>query len=164
MIAHGHSDVNYAHYVLDMYPSDANFTVTSIMKLLCQLEEQPVCSSRQIPISSIGNPLHDALVVGVEKCSGALPLAPIEFIPRTKLPPLLLVQMDNCAKDNKSKYNMLFWSLVLLTLKILTSNREEQKIPNIVARISNHIHESKKNSPKSDIRDNNHGKQQKLAI
>jgi hypothetical protein len=45
MIAHGHSDVNYAHYVLDMYPSDANFTVTSIMKLLCQLEGQPVCSS-----------------------------------------------------------------------------------------------------------------------
>ena len=110
MIAHGHSDVNYAHYVLDMYPSDANFTITSIMKLLRQLEVQPVCSSRDIPISAIGNPLHDALVVGVEKCSRALPLPPPDIIPPTSLPPLLLIQMDNCAKDNKSKYNMLFWS------------------------------------------------------
>ena len=44
MIVHGHSDVDYAHYVLDMYPSNANFTITSIMKLLCQLEVQHVCS------------------------------------------------------------------------------------------------------------------------
>ena len=95
--------------VLDMYPSDANFTISSIMKLFCQLEVQPVCSSRHILISSIGDPLHDALVVGVEKCSGVLLLAQPEFIPLTSLPPLLLVQMDNCAKDNKSKYNMLFW-------------------------------------------------------
>ena len=38
MIAHGHSDVNYAHYVFDMYPFDANFIITSIMKLFCQRE------------------------------------------------------------------------------------------------------------------------------
>ena len=110
MIAHGHSDVNYAHYVLDMYPSDANFTITSIMKLLRQLEVPPVCSTGHIPISSIGDPLHDALVVGVEKCSGVLPFPSQEIVPPTGLPPLFLVQMDNCAKDNKSKYNMLFWS------------------------------------------------------
>ena len=55
-----------------------------------------------------------------------------------------------------------FMSLVLLTLKNLTSNSGDQKIPNIVARISNHIRGSKKN-PRSDIRVNNHGKQQKLA-
>ena len=93
-----------------MYPSDANFTITFIMRLLCQLGVQHVCSSRHIPISSIGDPLHDALVVGVEKCSRILPLQPPEIIPPTGLPPLLLVQMDNCANDNKSKYNMLFWS------------------------------------------------------
>ena len=33
MIAHGHFDVNYAQYVLDMCPYDANFTI----KLFCQL-------------------------------------------------------------------------------------------------------------------------------
>ena len=109
MIAHGHSNVNYAHYVLDMYPSDTNFTITSIMKLLCQLEVPHVYSSRHILISSIGDPLHDALVVGVEKCLRALPLALPEIIPPTGLPPLLHIQMDNCAKDNKSKYDMLFW-------------------------------------------------------
>jgi hypothetical protein len=93
MIAHGHSNVNYAHYVLDMYPSDVNFTITSIMKLLCQLEVQLVYSSQHIYISSIGDPLHDALVIGVEKCSGALPFQPLDIIPPMGLPSLLLIQM-----------------------------------------------------------------------
>ena len=93
MIAHGHSNVNYAHYVLDMYPSDVNFTITYIMKLLCQLEVQLVYSSRHIYIYSIGDPLHDALVIGVEKCSGALPFQPPDIIPPMGLPSLLLIQM-----------------------------------------------------------------------
>ena len=93
-----------------MYPSDANFIVTSIMKLLCQLEIQHVFSSTHILISSIADPLHDALMVGIEKCSGVRPLPPPESIPPTGLAPLLLVQMDNCAKYNKSEYNTLFWS------------------------------------------------------
>ena len=48
-------------------------------------------------------------MVGVKKCSGALPWPPPEIIAPTGLPPLLLIQMENCVKDNKSKYNMLFW-------------------------------------------------------
>ena len=34
MLAHGHGDVRYAHYGLDLYPHDANYTVGSIAKLL----------------------------------------------------------------------------------------------------------------------------------
>ena len=34
MLAHGHGDVRYAHYVLDLYPHDANYIVGSIAKLL----------------------------------------------------------------------------------------------------------------------------------
>ena len=34
MLAHGHGDVKYAHYGLDLYPHDANYTVGSIAKLL----------------------------------------------------------------------------------------------------------------------------------
>ena len=114
MIAHGYSNVNYAHYVLDMYPYDVIFTITSIMKLLCQLEVQHVCSSRHILVSSTGDPLHDALVIGVEKCSRVFPSPPPEIIPHIGLPPLMLIQMDNCAKDNKLKYNMLFWSALTI--------------------------------------------------
>lgn len=102
--------MNYTHYVHDMYPSDAKITITSIMKVHCQLEVQHVYSSRHIPISSIDDPLHDALVVGVKNCLGALPLPLPEIIPPTGLSPSLLVQMDNCTKNNKSKYNRLIWS------------------------------------------------------
>ena len=34
MLAHGHGVVRYAHYGLDLYPHDANYTVGSIAKLL----------------------------------------------------------------------------------------------------------------------------------
>ena len=34
MLAHGHGDVRYAHYRLDLYPHDANYTVGSFAKLL----------------------------------------------------------------------------------------------------------------------------------
>ena len=33
MLAHGHGDVRYAHYGLDLYPHDANYIVGSIAKL-----------------------------------------------------------------------------------------------------------------------------------
>jgi hypothetical protein len=38
MIAHGHGDVRYAYYGLDIYPSDSNHTVGSIAKLLRDLD------------------------------------------------------------------------------------------------------------------------------
>ena len=41
MIAHGHGDVWYAHYGLDIFPSDSNHTVGSIAKLLRDLELPP---------------------------------------------------------------------------------------------------------------------------
>jgi hypothetical protein len=44
MIAHGHGDLRYAHYGLDIYPSDSNHTVGSIAKLLRDLESPPLGS------------------------------------------------------------------------------------------------------------------------
>ena len=38
MIAHGHGDVRYAHYGLDIYPMNPNHTIGSIAKLLRDLE------------------------------------------------------------------------------------------------------------------------------
>ena len=45
MIAHGHGDVCYAHYGLDMFPHDSNYTIKSMTKLLRDLEEPPKSSS-----------------------------------------------------------------------------------------------------------------------
>lgn len=58
---------NYVLCVLHMYPSNVNFTITSIIKLLCELKVSLVCCSRRIPISSIGDSLHDTLVVGLDR-------------------------------------------------------------------------------------------------
>ena len=38
MIAHGHGDVQYAHYRIDIFPSDSNHTIGSIAQLLRNLE------------------------------------------------------------------------------------------------------------------------------
>ena len=46
MIAHGHGDVQYAHYNLDICPSDSNHTIGSITKLLRDLESPPIYSTR----------------------------------------------------------------------------------------------------------------------
>ena len=41
MLAHGHGDVRYVHYGLDVYPHDTNYTVGSFAKLLQELELPP---------------------------------------------------------------------------------------------------------------------------
>jgi hypothetical protein len=45
MIARGHGDVRYAHYGLNIYPSDLNHPVGSIAKLLRDLESPPMYST-----------------------------------------------------------------------------------------------------------------------
>jgi hypothetical protein len=46
MIAHGDGDVRYAHYGLDIYPSNSNNLVGSIAKPLWDLESLPMYSAR----------------------------------------------------------------------------------------------------------------------
>ena len=45
MLGHGHGDVKYTHYGLDLYPHDANYTVISFAKLLQDLELSPKSST-----------------------------------------------------------------------------------------------------------------------
>lgn len=45
ILAHGHGDVRYAHYGLDIYPHDVNYTVGSFARLLRDLEQTPMSSS-----------------------------------------------------------------------------------------------------------------------
>ena len=45
MLAHGHGDEKYAHYSLDVFSSNNNFTVGLIAKLLQELEDPTAKSS-----------------------------------------------------------------------------------------------------------------------
>jgi hypothetical protein len=108
MLAHGHGDVRYAHYGLDIFAHDANYTVGSFAKLLHDLERPPKSSSRYLFDGSRSSPLFEAVLSGVEMCEGALP--PLIGTPcaATPLPPILNVQMDNAAGDNKNRFMFYF--------------------------------------------------------
>ena len=81
MIAHGHGDERYAHYGLDIYPSNSNHNVGSIAKLLGDLESPPVYSSRQSFIGAGLSPLSQALFNGADMCDSSLSLPPAILVP-----------------------------------------------------------------------------------
>jgi hypothetical protein len=72
MIVHGHGDIRYAHYALDLYPANSNHTVDSIAKVLRDLEDVPKFVSREIFPNSHASPLFDAILEGGEVCSSSL--------------------------------------------------------------------------------------------
>ena len=108
MIAHGHGDIRYAHYGLDIFPSDSNHTVGSIAKLLRDLKLPPKHSSRELFSGSRTAPLFTALLAGAEMCtsSGA------EEVLAKPLPPVLNLQLDNATGDNKNRFVFAFCSLL----------------------------------------------------
>ena len=65
--------MRYAHYGLDLYPHDANYTVGSFVKLLRDLELPPKSSSRALFQNARSSALYEALLHGVEACELSLP-------------------------------------------------------------------------------------------
>jgi hypothetical protein len=113
MIAHGHGDVRYAHYGLDIYLSDSNHTVGSIAKLLRDLESPLVYSTRQLFAGGGSSPLFQALLTGTDMYKGSLPPTAADPIMAAPLPPVLNVQLDNACSDNKNRYVFSFFSLLV---------------------------------------------------
>ena len=113
MIAHGHGDVKYAHYRLDLFTHDANYTVGSFAKLLRDLELPPKYSSRELFSGSGSAPLFRAILQGADICKSSLRPTPKVPIAATPLPHVLNVQMDNARGDNKNRYVLAFWSLLV---------------------------------------------------
>ena len=113
MIAHGHGDVKFAHYALDLYPADSNHTIGSFAKLLRDLEKPPASSSGLLFENTGSTPLYEAVLYGKDVCLHSLPEPLSEPVIAKKLPPTLRVQLDNCAKDNKSRYVFAYWSLLV---------------------------------------------------
>jgi hypothetical protein len=112
MIAHGHGDGKYAHFSSDMYPCDFNHIVGLVAKLLRDLEKPPASSSGLLFENSRATPLYDAVLRGKEACVLALGIELVAVLVQ-RLPPILHVQLDNCWKDNKSRYVFCFWSLLV---------------------------------------------------
>lgn len=113
MFAHGHGDLKYAHYSVDMFPCDSNFTIGSVAKLLRDLEEMPVATSRGMFHHSESNALFKAILNGKEMCFASLrepPQIPKQARP---LPPVLHIQLDNCWRENKNRFCFCFWSLMV---------------------------------------------------
>ena len=69
MIAHGHGDIRYAHYGLDIFPTDSNHIVGSIAKLLKDFELPPKYSLRELFSGSGSAPLFTALLARAKMCT-----------------------------------------------------------------------------------------------
>ena len=103
MIAHGHGDVKFDHYALDLYPTDSNHTIGSFTRFLRDLEKPPAYSSRLLFENTGSTPLYEAVLDGKDVCLHSLPEPPSEPVTAKKLLPTLRFQLDNCTKDNKSR-------------------------------------------------------------
>ena len=104
MIAHSHGDVPYAHYGLDIFPSDFNHTVSSIAKLLRDLKLPPKHSSHELFLASRTTTLFAELLVGAEMCTSSFPPQATEQVLAKPLPPVLNLQLDNDSRDNKNRF------------------------------------------------------------
>ena len=114
MIAHGHGDVRYAHYGLDIFPTNSNHTVGSLAKLLRDLESVPKVSSHQVFVKDVvQHPLLEAILMGTEVCEDSLPPPPEEVLEPHCLPPTLHLQLDNASGDNKNRWVFAFSSLLV---------------------------------------------------
>jgi hypothetical protein len=113
IMAHGHGDVRYAHYGLDFYSHDVNYTVGSFAKVLRDLELPPKSSSQELFVGSGTTPLYKAILEGSNRCLSSLPPQPTDLVPRKPLPLILHVQMDNAVSDNKNRFVFCFWSLLV---------------------------------------------------
>ena len=113
MIVHGHGDYRYAHFGINIYLHDSNHTVGSIAKLLRDLENPPKYSSRELFEGARSWPLFDAILKGSEICESSLLPEPPQLIPAKLLPPILHIQLDNAASDNKNWFVLCFFSLLV---------------------------------------------------
>ena len=86
MIAHGHGDVHYAHYGLDIFLHDSNYIVGSLAKLLQDVENPPKYSSRELFTQSGSTPIFRTVLQGSDICTASLRVAPKIPIPATPLP------------------------------------------------------------------------------
>jgi hypothetical protein len=88
--------------------------VGSLAKVLQDLEDVPKFSSWQIFPSTHMSPLFDALLEESNVCKSSLPPSPEESVPAKSLPCSLNFQLDNACLDNKNRYTLCFFLLLVV--------------------------------------------------
>lgn len=88
MIAHGHGDLRYTQYGLDIFLHDLNYTVGSLAKLLQDLKLPPKYSSQELFGGSGSSPLFRVILQGAEICKSSLPPTSKVAIVATPIPPI----------------------------------------------------------------------------
>jgi hypothetical protein len=109
MIAHGHGDVRYAHYGLDIYPSDSNHTVGSIAKLLRDMESPPMYSTWQMFVGGGSSPLFQVLLTRAAMCEESLPPPPESPVEAAALPPVLNIQLEMHVPTIRTDMSLAFF-------------------------------------------------------
>ena len=112
MIVHGHGDVTFVYFSLNMYLGDSNQTIGSVAKLLRDLEKLLISLSKVLFENSRSILLFDVVLKGKEDCIKSLGTS-LPLIPEWTLLPILHVQLDNYRKDKKSRYVFCFWSMLV---------------------------------------------------
>jgi hypothetical protein len=116
MITHGCGDKVFAQYSNELWPNDPNFPIGSLLCLFCSLEKEPIRESRLLFEFEPQNTFFQQILQGSSHCLNALKLVG-EIVGVKPLPRKLLLQRDNCVKDNKDCHLLVFLSL-LTTHKI----------------------------------------------
>jgi hypothetical protein len=62
MIAHGHNDVKFAYYALDLYPTESNHILGSFARLLHDLEKLSAYSLGLLFENADSTPLYEAVL------------------------------------------------------------------------------------------------------
>ena len=94
------------------YPQDCSHIVGSFAKVLCDLVDSPMSSSRHFFHGVGRSPLYRVVLHGSDIYLQGLRVAPIEPIPTILLPYFLHIQFDNYWKNNKCRFIKTFWSLL----------------------------------------------------
>jgi hypothetical protein len=126
MLTHGHKTGGFSHFNLSSLEKGSNFIVTSLAKCIKDVDEAMVDQYGDLfyKRETLKHPLHEALLQfkSYEKCliykqddmqAHETSVDNTNFCKENrKLPPILLMQMNNCARNNKNHYVLKFVSLL----------------------------------------------------
>ena len=106
MVTHGHGDGAYAYYLIDLWPGDSNFIISSLARLL----RNNLFDLVEIYFLIY---LHTHFLRYLCEASHILPkVLSTNPTRRLPLPKHLYLQLDNSAKDNKNEFLMAFLSML----------------------------------------------------
>jgi hypothetical protein len=69
IIVHGHGDEPFVQYFNELWPNDPNFTIGSLLCLLCSLEKEPIKESQVLLKFEPQNTFFQQILQGSSHCS-----------------------------------------------------------------------------------------------